>query len=215
MWTRHLAKCMGIAGRGRNKYHHPFLPTRGAVQTGRGEADVRNGGTSTLNSPMYKELSSDDEESFGPSLFAPDIPTRPASQSPSHDDDDFTPASTGSTSKKGVPKKRKKDLDKPPKPRKPRAPKNPSDSPSKTHVNRFKQNLGGEMVRTVSESPLAGGGGSTMARVSFPPLTNTNESHGPRVHFNLLRGRSRGLRKYRFNCGLAQNCLGAEIMAVH
>jgi len=117
---------------------------------------------------MYKELSSDDEESFGgPPLFAPDIPTRHGSQSPSHDDDDFTPTSTGSTSKKGVPKKRKKDPDKPPKPRKPRAPKNPRDSPSKTHVNRFKQNLGGEMVRTVSESPLAGAGGSTMARVSL------------------------------------------------
>jgi len=135
-----------------------------------GETDDggRNGGgTSTLNSPMYKELSSDDEESFGgPSLFAPDISTRHGSQSPSHDDDDFTPTSTGSTSKKGVPKKRKKDPDKPQKPRKPRAPKNPSDSPSKTHVNRFKQIAGGEMmVKTVSESPLAGAGGSAMARV--------------------------------------------------
>jgi hypothetical protein len=110
---------------------------------------------------MYKELSSD-EETY-PSLFAPDIPTANPSGSPSVDDDDFTPGSTGSTAKKSVPKKRKKDLDKPPKPRKPRV-KNPSDSPSKTHVNRFKQNLG-EMVRTVSESPLAGGGGSSMARV--------------------------------------------------
>ena len=126
---------------------------------------VRNGGTSTLNSPMYKEVSSDDEESFGPSLFASEIPNRHASQSPTHDDDDFTPASTGSTSKKGVTKIRKRDPDKPPKPRKPRVPKIPNDSPSKTHVNRFKQNQGGEMVRTVSESPLAGGGGSSMARV--------------------------------------------------
>jgi hypothetical protein len=125
-------------------------------------ANERNGGTSTLNSPMYKELSSDDEN-FGPSLFVPDISTGRNSRSPSHDDE-FTPASTGSTSKKGVPKKRKKDSEKPPKPRKPRVPKNPSDSPSKTHVNRFKQNLG-EMVRTVSESPLAGGGSSSMARV--------------------------------------------------
>jgi len=126
----------------------------------------RNGSTSALNSPMYKELSSDDE-SFGPSLFPPEIPSAHASQSPSRDDDEFTPTSTGSTSKKGVPKKRKKDPEKPPKPRKPRAPKNPSDSPSKTHVNRFKQNLG-EMVRTVSESPLAGSGGSSMARVNIP-----------------------------------------------
>lgn len=124
----------------------------------------RNGGTSTLNSPMYKELSSDDEDTFGPSLFAPDIPTRHTSQSPSHDDD-FTPTSTGSTSKKGIPKKRKKDPDKPPKPRKPRAPKNPSDSPSKTLVNRFRQNHAGEMVRTLSERPLSGAGGSAMARV--------------------------------------------------
>lgn len=114
---------------------------------------------------MYKELSSD-EEMFGPSLFGVDIPSANASQSPSHDDDDFTPASTGSTSKKGVPKKRKRDSDKPPKPRKPRAPKNPTDSPSKTLVNRFKQNLG-EMERTTSESPLAGVGGSSMARVRF------------------------------------------------
>ena len=115
---------------------------------------------------MYKELSSDDE-SFGPSLFAPDMPTANNSQSPSHDDDDFAPVSVGSTSKKGIPKKRKKDTEKPPKARKPRAPKNPSDSPSKTHVNRFKQNYG-EMVRTVSESPLAGAGGSAMARVNIP-----------------------------------------------
>ena|SRR5579859_1806962 len=127
--------------------------------------DCRNGGTSTLNSPMYKELSSDDEMEY-PSLFNPDIPTGNTSQSPSHDDEDFTPASTGSTSKKSVPKKRKKDPEKPPKPRKPRV-KNPSDSPSKTHVNRFKQNMG-EMVRTLSESPLAGGGGSAMARVWSP-----------------------------------------------
>jgi hypothetical protein len=126
----------------------------------------RNGGTSTLNSPMYKELSSDDENF--PSLFAGDAAAAThASQSPSHDDDEFTPTSTGSTSKKSVPKKKKKDPDKPPKPRKPRVPKNPSDSPSKTHVNRFKQNLEnqGEMVRTVSEIPFAGGGGSSMARV--------------------------------------------------
>jgi hypothetical protein len=116
-----------------------------------------------MNSPVYKEPSSDDEM-FGPSLFAADTPTAHASQSPSHDDDEFTPTSTGSTSKKGVPKKKKKDPDKPPKPRKPRAPKNPSDSPSKTHVNRFKQNLG-EMTRTTSESPLAGTGGSAMSRV--------------------------------------------------
>jgi hypothetical protein len=121
---------------------------------------TRNGG-STLNSPMYKELSSDDE-SF-PSLFAPDIPT--TQTSPSHDDDEFTPTSTGSTSKKSVPKKRKKE-EKLPKVRKPRGPKNPVDSPSKTHVNRFKQNLG-EMVRTVSESPLGAGGSSSMARVSL------------------------------------------------
>jgi hypothetical protein len=111
---------------------------------------------------MYKELSSDEE--VRPPLFVPDMPTARHSDSASVvDDDDFTPGSTGSTSKKSVPKKRKKDLDKPAKPRKPRV-KNPSDSPSKTHVNRFKQNLG-EMVRTVSESPLSGGGGSSMARV--------------------------------------------------
>ena len=151
VWTRHLAKCMGIAGRGRNKsfkYRDKMLI-------------CRNGGSS-LNSPMYKELSSDDEDF--PSLFAPEAPTTHTSQSPSHDDDEFTPTPTGSTSKKSVPKKRKKDPDKPTKPRKPRAPKNPSDSPSKTHVNRFKQNQG-EMVRTASESPLAGQGGSLMARV--------------------------------------------------
>jgi hypothetical protein len=119
---------------------------------------------------MYKELSSDDETSE-PSLFAPDIPITHPSQSPSHDDDEFTPTSTGSTSKKGVPKKRKKDPEKPLKPRKPRAPKNPSNSPSKTLVNRFKQNLGGDMVRTVSESPLAGGGGSSMARVRISSVS--------------------------------------------
>ena len=129
--------------------------------------DHRNDGTSTLNSPVYKELSSDEETS--PSLFVPDIPT--AGPSPrannnnesGYDDDEFTPTSTGSTSKKSVPKKRKKDPEKPSKPRKSRV-KNPLDSPSKTLVNRFKQNLG-EMVRTVSESPLGGGGGSQMARV--------------------------------------------------
>lgn len=115
---------------------------------------------------MYKELSSDDE-SFGPSLFTPDIPSAHASQSPSRDDDEFTPTSTGSTSKKGVPKKRKKDPEKPPKARKPRAPKNPIDSPSKTLVNRFKQNLG-EIERTSSENPLVGSGGSSMARVNIP-----------------------------------------------
>lgn len=126
----------------------------------------RNGGASSLNSPMYKELSSEDE-SFGHPLFAPDVPSAQASQSPPRDDDEFTPTSTGSTSKKGIPKKRKKDPEKPPKQRKPRAPKNPIDSPSKTHVNRFKRNLG-EMERTVSESPLAGSGGSSMARVNIP-----------------------------------------------
>ena len=116
---------------------------------------------------MYKEISSDEETS--PSLFVPDIPT--AGTSPrgnnnnegAYDDDEVTPTSTGSTSKKSVPKKRKKDPEKPPKPRKSRV-KTPLDSPSKTLVNRFKQNLG-EMVRTVSESPLGGGGGSQMARV--------------------------------------------------
>jgi hypothetical protein len=110
---------------------------------------------------MYKELSSDEEPAYAP-LFAPDMPSA-QSQSPSVDDE-FTPTSTGSTGKKEVPKKRKKEFEKPPKPRKPRV-KNLSDSPSKTHVNRFKKHLGGEMVRTVSDSPLAGQGGSAMARV--------------------------------------------------
>ena len=152
--------------------------------------DFRNGGTSTLNSPMYRELSSD-EESY-PSLFVPDMPSAggPSPQTVSSttaatstnnnnedddDDEEFTPTPTGgTTSKKSVPKKRKKDSEKSSsKPRKPRV-KNPRDSPSKTLVNRFKQNLG-EMVRTVSESPLAGSGGSQMARVcvplfSHPPL---------------------------------------------
>lgn len=118
---------------------------------------------------MYKELSSDDE-SF-PSLFTPDLPTAAKpSRSPSNDDDEFTPGSTaGATARKAPPKKRKqKDPDKPVKPRKPRVPKNPTDSPSKTHVNRFKQNLGGgDMIRTVSENPLAGGGASAMARVYY------------------------------------------------
>jgi hypothetical protein len=42
----------------------------------------------------------------------------------------------------------------------------PKDSPSKTLVNRFKQNLGGtDMLRTVSEVGPAQGGGSAMARV--------------------------------------------------
>lgn len=128
--------------------------------------NCRNDGTSTLNSPVYKELSSDEETS--PSLFVPDIPTagpspRTNNNESGYDDDEFTPASTGSTSKKSVPKKRKRDNEKPSKPRKSRV-KNPLDSPSKTLVNRFKQNLG-EMVRTVSESPLGGGGGSQMARV--------------------------------------------------
>jgi hypothetical protein len=116
----------------------------------------------------YKDpsSSSEDEATLSPTA----IPLRP-SLTPSHtpDDEDFTPASTGSAGKK-VPKKRKpKDPDKPPKPRKPRGPKNPLDSPSKTHVNRFKHAVG-EMVRTVSESPLAGGGGSAMARVTGPLL---------------------------------------------
>jgi hypothetical protein len=123
--------------------------------------DGRSGGTSTLNSPMYKELSSDDETSYAP-LFEPDVPSARDSQSP--DDDEFTPTSTGSTGKKSVPKKRKRDVEKPPKPRKPRV-KNPNDSPSKTHVNKFKKRLGGEMVRTHSESPLVGQGGVSMARV--------------------------------------------------
>jgi len=149
----------------------------------------RNGGTSTLNSPMYKELSSDDdddnnnnnnnneneEDSSYPSLFVPDLPSagnpspKTVASIPNNnnnngaanddDDEDFTPTPTAS-----LPKKRKKD----PKPRKPRT-KNPLDSPSKTLVNRFKQNLG-EMVRTVSESPLAGQGGSQMARVRLQLL---------------------------------------------
>jgi len=146
-----------------------------------------------MNSPMYKELSSDDE-SFGPSLFAPEISAVNNSQSPSNDDDEFTPKSTGSTSKKGIPKKRKKDPEKPQKPskpRKPRVPKNPSESPSKTLVNRFKQGLGGEMVRTTSESPVAGGGGSAMARVSFPfVFIRLISSHDQRVLFSLLLGRN-------------------------
>jgi len=117
----------------------------------------RNGGTSSLNSPVnYRESSS------SPSLSPVD-----ATQSPSRDE--VTPTPAASTSK-SVPKKRKpRDPDKPPKPRKPRAPKNPSDSPSKTHVNRFKQHLGPEeMVRTVSESGFASGGSSAMARVPLP-----------------------------------------------
>lgn len=126
-------------------------------------ADDRNGGTSTLNSPMYKELSSDEETSYAP-LLESDMHSVGDSQSPSHDDDEFTPVSTGSTGKKSVPKKRKKDVEKPPKPRKPKV-KIPSDSPSKTHVNKFKKRLGGEMVRTHSESPLVGQGGVSMARV--------------------------------------------------
>jgi hypothetical protein len=135
---------------------------------------------------MYKELSSD-EESY-PSLFVPDMPSAggPSPQTVSsttaatsntnneddEDDEEFTPTPTGgTTSKKSVPKKRKKDSEKSSsKSRKPRV-KNPLDSPSKTLVNRFKQNLG-EMVRTISDSPLAGSGGSQMARVCvtlFPP----------------------------------------------
>jgi hypothetical protein len=142
---------------------------------------------------MYKELSSDDE-SFGPPLFPPEGSTaRNSSRSPSRDDDEFTPASTGSPSKKGVPKKRKKDPDKPPKPRKPRVPKNPSDSPSKTHVNRFKQNLG-EMVRTASESPFIGGGASAMARVRVShQFHKIDDSHGQKELFNLLQERNLGL----------------------
>jgi len=136
-----------------------------------------------LNSPMYKELSSDDEnfESFS---FAPDATTTQVSKSPAfatnnlnsstnnngndkHNNDEFTPTSSaGSTSRKSVPKKRKKDsTEKVSKPKKPRAPKVPSDSPSKTLVNRFKQNQG-EMVRTISENPVLAGGASSMARVS-------------------------------------------------
>jgi hypothetical protein len=111
---------------------------------------------------MYRELSSDDE-SF-PSLFTPDLPGASKS-SPS--DDEFTPGSTsGATARKGPLKKRKKDAEKGAKAKKARIPKNPTDSPSKTHVNRFKQNLGGgDMVRTVSEIQLAGSGGSAMSRV--------------------------------------------------
>ena len=130
--------------------------------------DGRHGG-SNLNSPMnYKDPSSSSEDE-DPTISLTAIPRRP-SLTPSHaDDEDFTPASTGSAGKK-LPKKRKpKDPDKPVKPRKPRVPKNPLDSPSKTHVNRFKH-LVGEMVRTVSESPLAGGGGSAMARVRDLPF---------------------------------------------
>jgi len=126
----------------------------------------RNGGTSSLNSPVnYRESSS------SPSLSPPDA-SHPASR------DDFTPTPTGSTSKTSVPKKRKpRDPDKPPKPRKPRVPKNPSDSPSKTHVNRFKQHLGPvEMVRTVSESGFASGGSSAMARVPPPSLSSSISS---------------------------------------
>jgi len=159
---------MGIAGRNRAKYlpTQPFLATFSLEGFVCSSAYNRNGGSS-LNSPMYKELSSDEEEDY-PSLFVPDIPT--ASQSPSHgDDDEFTPNSTGSTSRKSIPKKKKmKDPSetKPSKPRKPRVPKNPSDSPSKTHVNRFKKSNFGEMVRTVSDTPLGGGSASAMARVS-------------------------------------------------
>jgi len=119
---------------------------------------------------MYKELSSDEEDY--PSLFVPDIPT--ASQSPSHGDDEFTPNSTGSTSRKSISKKRKtkdpSETSKPAKPRKPRVPKNPSDSPSKTLVNRFKKSNFGEMVRTVSDNPLGVGGTSAMARVRSAPF---------------------------------------------
>jgi hypothetical protein len=113
---------------------------------------------------MYKELSSDDEAPYAP-LFAPDISSVQNLQSPAHDDDEFTPTSTGPAAKKTVAKKRKKDPEKPPRPRKPKV-KIPSDSPSKTLVNRFKKNNFGEMVRTVSESPLAGQGGTAMARVN-------------------------------------------------
>jgi hypothetical protein len=121
---------------------------------------------SSLNSPMYKELSSSEDEEYL-SLFHNEPGT--THELPSHDDNEFTSTSTGSTSKKSVPKKRKKedkgdDVKKPAKPRKPRLPKNASESPSKTHVNRFKA-MSGEMVRTVSESPLGPGGGSSMARV--------------------------------------------------
>jgi len=122
---------------------------------------------------MYKELSSDEEEDH-PSLFVPDIIT--TSQSPSHDDDEFTPNSTGSTSRKSIPKKKKSNdpaETKSGKQRKQQGPKNPSDSPTKTHVNRFKKSNFGEMVRTVSDTPLGGGSASAMSRVcSFFPCND-------------------------------------------
>lgn len=133
----------------------------------------------------YKDPSSSSEDETALSPTA--IPHRP-SLTPSYaDDEDFTPTSTSSAGKKVPKKRRPKDPDKPPKPRKPRAPKNPQDSPSKTHVNRFKYAVG-EMVRTVSESPLAGLGGSAMARVN-PPFLKFVDG-GSRGLRGLLRGRS-------------------------
>jgi hypothetical protein len=114
---------------------------------------------------MYRELSSEDE-SFGTSLFVGDVNTARTSRSPSRNDDEFTPNSTGSTSRKGVPSKKKKESEKPPKPRKPRLPKDSTVSPSKTLVNKFKKSHASSMVRTNSENPLAGAGGSSMARVT-------------------------------------------------